>query len=383
MKFYVQKSDIVEHIQNLISVVPGKNALPILVNYLIKADEEKGLLTFVVSNLELIVTCSVEARIIEGGITAINAKHFNDIINSLPNDTEIAFFTDDNGKFNIVAGHAKFNLIMSQPEFFPAVPPIKEENKISLQADLFKTMVDKTVFATSTDKSKPVYTGVYWKITENKQEMVATDGKKLARAILKLSDAEASENDETQKEYIVPAKTFNFVKKIIVEQDDLTAYFEKTRIAFTYKNYTVFTTLIISRYPKYERVIPQDNDKILIIDKSVFIEAIKRASLLSSELFSLVTLDISKTMLLVSSEDEEEGEAREQLTDFEYEGEDLRIAFNFRYLTNILSLIDTQKVKITFKDNDVPALFHNYPEDESNLSFLLLLMPLGLKDVDN
>ena len=377
MKFYVQKSDIVEHLQHLINIVPGKNAMPILVNYLIKADEEKGILTFIVSNLEVIVSCDIEARIIEGGVTAINAKHMNDIINSLP-DSEIAFYTDEN-KFHIVAEHSRFNLVMSQPEFFPAVPPINEQNKISLDADLFKTMVTKTVFATSTDKSKPVYTGVFWQIFKDKQIMVATDGKKLARVNLNI---ESGIEDE-KLEYIVPAKTLTFIQKIINEQDELLAFFEKTRIVFKYKNYTVFTTLIISRYPKYERVIPQDNDKVLVIDKSLFMEVIKRASLLSNELYSLVTLEISKTSFTVYSEDEEEGEARENITDYEYEGDDLKIAFNFRYLTNILSLIDTQKVQILMKQYDVPALFYNYPKDNEKVDVLLLLMPLGLRELDN
>ncbi len=377
MKFYVQKSDIVEHLQHLINIVPGKNAMPILVNYLIKADEEKGILTFIVSNLEVIVSCDIEARIIEGGVTAINAKHMNDIINSLP-DSEIAFYTDEN-KFHIVAEHSRFNLVMSQPEFFPAVPPINEQNKISLDADLFKTMVTKTVFATSTDKSKPVYTGVFWQIFKDKQTMVATDGKKLARVNLNI---ESGIEDE-KLEYIVPAKTLTFIQKIINEQDELLAFFEKTRIVFKYKNYTVFTTLIISRYPKYERVIPQDNDKVLVIDKSLFMEVIKRASLLSNELYSLVTLEISKTSFTVYSEDEEEGEARENITDYEYEGDDLKIAFNFRYLTNILSLIDTQKVQILMKQYDVPALFYNYPKDNEKVDVLLLLMPLGLRELDN
>ena len=359
------------------NIVPGKNAMPILVNYLIKADEEKGILTFIVSNLEVIVSCDIEARIIEGGVTAINAKHMNDIINSLP-DSEIAFYTDEN-KFHIVAEHSRFNLVMSQPEFFPAVPPINEQNKISLDADLFKTMVTKTVFATSTDKSKPVYTGVFWQIFKDKQIMVATDGKKLARVNLNI---ESGIEDE-KLEYIVPAKTLTFIQKIINEQDELLAFFEKTRIVFKYKNYTVFTTLIISRYPKYERVIPQDNDKVLVIDKSLFMEVIKRASLLSNELYSLVTLEISKTSFTVYSEDEEEGEARENITDYEYEGDDLKIAFNFRYLTNILSLIDTQKVQILMKQYDVPALFYNYPKDNEKVDVLLLLMPLGLRELDN
>ncbi len=378
MKFYVQKSDLVEYLQNLISIVPGKNAMPILVNYLIKADEEKGVLTFVVSNLEVIVSCQIEARIIEGGTTAINAKHLNDIINSLP-ESEIAFFTDDN-KFHIVAEHSRFSLVMSQAEYFPAVPPIKETNQISLDAEIFKSMVIKAVYATSTDRSKPVYTGVFWEITKDGQTMVATDGKKMAR--VKFNN-ETNINAE-KLEYIVPGKTLSFIQKIITENDELYAYFEKTRIIFKYKNYTIYTTIIISKYPKYEKVIPKDNDKSLIIDKTLFLEVIKRASLLSNELYSLVTLEISKNTFTLYSEDEEQGEARETITEFEYEGDDLKIAFNYRYLTGVISLIDTEKVEVKMKTYDVPALFLNYPKDEQEkIDVLMLLMPLGLRDFEN
>ena len=369
MKFSIQKNDLIKHIQHLYNIIPGKNAMLILMNYIIEADEDTGNLKFVASNLELTVISEFPAKIIEGGRIAVLAKKFNDIINSF-SDGQINCFTKES-KFHISSRSSKFHLLMADESVFPLIPPIKSEDLREFDALSYKKMIENTAFASSTDFNKPIYTGVYWELNPQNQIMAATDGKKLSRVIYN----NEMEIDEQMK-FVVPSKTLQFIQKIIDEAPVIKISLSTTRLIFVYESYTVISNLINGKYPKYSRVIPEDSNNILIVDKEALLDVVRRTSLLANDVTSLIMLKVSSNEFMVSSEDEEEGDATEFITDYTYEGEEMLLPFNFRYLIAILNAIETEKVLIKIKKKKVPVLFFDYEKKPNNIDALYLLMPL-------
>jgi DNA polymerase-3 subunit beta len=235
-------------------------------------------------------------------------------------------------------------------------------------------MVERTSFAVSDQIGRPAFSGILWELDSpdaSGQKMVATDGKRLAKYATKLP------LDIEKRSIIMPVKGLNLVRRIINEEiPDLRVLAEESAISFDYNAYKIYSRLIEANYPDYEAVIPYDNSKVVEIDLEPLINAIHRVSLLASEDTFKVVLSFSKTQLKISSEDVERGSADEVLN-IDCNIEKFQIGFNYKYLLEILNLIDSEKVLIKFENSLDPTLFYNteYPENEENL---FLLMPLRL-----
>lgn len=372
MKFSIQKSDLIKHIQYLYNIIPGKNAMPILMNYIIEANEDSGNLKLVASNLELTVISEFPAKIVEGGKVAILAKKFNDIVNSF-SDGKIDCFTED-GKFHISSRSSKFHLLMADASSFPLIPSINPDNLREFDAISYKKMIEKTVFAASTDFNKPIYTGVYWELNPENQIMAATDGKKLSRVIYS-----NKMGIEEQMKFVVPAKTLQFIQKIIEKSPTIKIFLNNSRLIYVYENYTIISNLINGKYPKYSRVIPEDTTNTLVVDKEELLNVVRRTSLLANDVTYLIMLKVSSEEFVVSSEDEEEGDATDFITDYTYQGDEMLLPFNFRYLITVLSAIETEKVLIKIKKKKVPVLFFDYENKSNDIDALYLLMPLTMR----
>jgi len=201
--------------------------------------------------------------------------------------------------------------------------------------------------------------------------MAATDGKKLSRVIYTNKP-----EIEEQMKFVVPAKTLQFIQKIIEDAPVIKISLSTTRLIYIYENYTVISNLINGKYPKYSRVIPEDSNNILVVDKEALLDVVRRTSLLANDVTSLIMLKVSSDEFMISSEDEDEGDATDFITDYTYEGEEMLLPFNFRYLIAILNAIETEKVLIKIKKKKVPVLFFDYEKKPNNIDALYLLMPL-------
>ena len=169
-----------------------------------------------------------------------------------------------------------------------------------------------------------------------------------------------------------------FIDKVIDDDNpEIDVLIESNRVMFSYGNYTIFTHIIEGRFPDYTKAIPTANSNQLVIDKSDLKDAVKRVSLLASEETFKVKFDIDNTGLMISSAKREEGEAVEKIETFQYDGDDLTIAFNYRYLNSIINVIESPRMKIMMGKSNEPALFFN-EEDNEEYSARFLLMPLRL-----
>jgi len=369
MKFVVHRNQILQKVQFINSIVPVRNPLQILTNILLEANSEKGTIRLAATDLEVSAITEVECNIIESGKIAIPAKNFTDIIRALPDDDIHCEL--DNQMLNISCQHSEFSLIYADPNDFPEIPDREWDKGFIMDATLFSKVIEKTSFAVSEHIGRPAFSGLLWELDEKKQKIVATDGKRLSKY------ETALDLDTDKIDIIMPIKGVNLVRRIIhPEQPNITILPEESAISFEYDSYKIYSRLIEANYPDYEAVIPYDNTKIIEIEVEPFIKAIQRVSLLASEDNFKVAITFSDNKITIHSEDIDKGSAEEVL-EVENDFDKFQIGFNYKYLLEILNLIDTDFVQLKLENSLDPCLFYNieYPENQNNL---FLLMPLRL-----
>lgn len=370
MKFTIQRNELLPKIQFLNSIVPVRNPMPILTNILLEADKNAGTIRLFATDLEVSALAEIECNIEQDGKIAIPAKNIAEIARFLPED-DILFSLKDNLCL-INCRQSKFKLNCADPEDFPIPPQRDWEQSFTINANLFSKMIEKSSFAVSEQIGRPAFSGILWELDENLQKMVATDGKRLAKYETKLPIK------TIKKSVIMPVKGANLIRRIINEEGgDLRVLTEESSISFDYNGYKIHSRLIEANYPDYEAVIPYDNSKSVELNVDELEGAIRRVSLLASEDTYRIVLNFSKDQLEITSEDIEKGSADEIIPLESQLIDKFQIGFNYKYLLEILSLIDTEKVQIKFENSLDPAIFYNteYPETGHNL---FLLMPLRL-----
>ncbi len=373
MRFSIEKKDIVSNIQHLYNIVPGKNAMAILTNYLIEADEVNNTVKFSATDLELTVVVDFGANVIESGRVTVSAKSFTEILNSLP-DALVNIYKDEN-MLRIVCLKSSFSLLTTDDSQFPLVPEKKLENAVEIDALLLSKMISTTDFAVSMEQNRPIFTGLYWMISPENQIMAATDGKKIAECKVNLPTSLAEKS-----EHVLSLKSLSFLQKIIsTDHPKISVLLENNKVMFAYDNYLIFTHTIEGKYPDYTKVFPLENNNKLAIDKNILKNAVKRVSLMATDDSFRIKLDITQKSMIVSSLNREVGDAQEEITELEYAGEPIGIAFNFRFLNSILSALESERVIMAIGDPKGPVLFFNSVVNENYLS-RFLLMPLRLSN---
>jgi len=357
MKFSIERKDLLPHIQHLNNIVPSKNTMPILTNYLIEADEIENQLIITVTDLEITVITHLNANVAEAGKVAISARKFMDILARLPN--MMIVFTKNEDDIIIRCDDIEFNLLCAETSQFPLVPEVDLSNAAQIDATLFQKMIINTSFAVSTEINRPIFTGIHWIIDPNFQMMAATDGKKIAEFKYVMPT-----HVEERIERIIPTKGLVFLDKVISDAaKDVSVLIESNRVVFQYGPYLLMTHVIEGRYPDYSKALP-----------NLLKDAVNRVSLLATEDTYKVHLYL-KDNLVIDSSNREEGEAHEKITNFDYNGEHLEIAFNFKFFLAILNVIESEKVEFHFGKSNEGALIFNHGDDIEYYA-RFLLMPL-------
>ena len=373
MKFSIERLDLLPKINHLNSIVPTKNTMLILTNFLIEANNINNILKITATDLEITVTVEIEADILEAGKIAVSAKSFNDIINSFPN--ALVYFTTKEDELRISCSKSKFSLPCVDPEQFPLIPNEDMKNALEIDTELFSKMVTSTAFATSTRINRPILTGILWKITADKQLMAATDSSKIAEySIFHSSDIKHDEIDK-----IIPIKSPNFIDRITENSKKKIKFvFKPNRVIFKYDCFTIYTQVIEGKYPDYSMAFPTENDNKLVLNRLELITSLKRISLTSSDFDFKVQLDIQQETLFLSSSNSNKETGNEELTPIFNNCSAFSIAFNYKYLLSILNVMLNKNVVFLFKGSNDAILIFNENEDEKT-SARFLLMPLRIK----
>lgn len=373
MHFTIEKDVFLRGLGRVQGIVERKTTLPILSNVLIVArDGEIGLTA---TDLEVGLNGSYAATVKTPGKITVSAKKLHEIIKELP-DGEVSFRAKENSWIEIRCGKAIFNIVGLSAEEFPYFPELGRERFIEIKAADLKEMIEKTLFSVSTDESKYNLNGIYFRAMadENNREvlrLVATDGHRLA-LIQRPLNGESTE--ELRNGVIFPRKGIVELKKMTEEgQGSILLGFLDNNAVVRKDQTTVVMRLVDGDFPDYNRVIPKGNDCIGTIKTANFLHALKRMAILSSEKSKGVKLVITPGMLEISSSNPEFGEAREEL-EIEYQGPEISIGFNARYLIDILLVQNEASVHLNLKDNLSPGLVR----PDMDPDFFAVVMPMRL-----
>ena len=326
MKFIVSSSILLKNLLAISGVLNASNTLPILDDFLFHLKDED--LSITASDLETTMTVSIPTtKAEEAGIVAIPAKI---LIETLKTFSDIPVtFTIDNENFGIEisAGEGKYKLTGHNSEEFPKIPVIEDAISLSISSELIATAINKTVFAAGNDELRPVMSGVFCQLSPEEIIFVATDAHKLVRYTRK--DAKA----EHVASFIIPKKPLNQLKVALAGVDiPVKVDYNQTNAFFSFENVNLVCRLIEGKYPNYEAVIPAENPNILTIDRQSFLNSIKRVAIFANQSTHQVRLKITGQELILSAEDIDfSNEARERLS-CSYQGEDMEIGFNSKFL---------------------------------------------------
>jgi DNA polymerase-3 subunit beta len=258
---------------------------------------------------------------------------------------------------------------------FPKSPVLEEPSTFTLPAGTLATAINKTIFATGNDDLRPVMSGIFFELSDDAVRFVATDAHKLVRYTR--SDIKAPRTAS----FIVPKKPLNLLKNVLASTNaDVTVRYNENNASFTFDNIVLICRLIDGKYPNYEAVIPKQNPNKLTIDRQGFLNSIRRVALFSNKTTHQVRMNIAGSQLAVSAEDLDfANEANEKLT-CGYEGEDMTIGFNSRFLMDMLTNLDSEHVVMERSAPNRAGILVPSEGSEHGEDVLMLVMPVMLNN---
>ena len=365
MKINVLKQELVEALNTVGRVMGGNTTLPILKGFLMSAKGTQ--LTIFATSLDISTKVSIEAEIFEEGELIIaDGKLFNDIIKRLPKD-EVKLEVKEE-VIEIKCGKSKSKLQVLGTEDYPKAPAFVGEKSFTVQGDVLKELITKSVFAIATDDVRPVLTGVYFEVKLNQLNLVGLDGIRVAHTYTYL-DCEAD-----GLAAIVPGKGAMEISKAIEGEEEVTLSFGTNHCLFKTTNKEVMVRLLDGEYIKYASIIPTEFSKTITLDREEVVEALERASIVAKEGGSPLVLSIEDGKLSITAKSQL-GNTFEELTVEETGSDSLKIAFNNKILLEGLKVANSEKLTMKFNSNVSPALI--VPEDDSE-AFEYLALPVRI-----
>ena len=348
MRITIEKQALLEALQGVMGAIAQKNTLPILSNVLLEA--QASILNITATDLDIGITNSQEADIVEQGSTTIPAKRFLDIIKECPNTT-LQITTKKNNTILITTQNTNIKILTTPPEEFPNIPATQTTQTVSIQQNTLKQMLTQTAFAMSREETRYVLNGICMEVQPKTIQLVATDGRRLA--IIK----QPHQSDvRTPATIIIPAKTIQELLKTLQEQGGVDIKLTKNQVIFQINNTTIISRLIEGEFPNYQQAIPAKADSLLIINKSDLVPAIKRAALLTTTESQAIKLHLTKNKLTISKTTPDIGEVTEDV-EATYAGPEIQIGFNPAYLLDVLKNTSDEAVEIEFAGPEKPGVF--------------------------
>ena len=369
MKFIISSTELLKNLQILGSILNTNNTLPILDNFLF--DIENNNLTITSSDLETSLSSKIS---IESSIRvkiAIPAKLLIDILKSLP-DQPLTFSLENN-ILEINSNNGKYALSYMNGDEFPKSIIIEDASEIIFDSNVLLNIINSTIFASGNDDLRPVMSGVFFQITSENACFVATDAHKLVKYIRNDIKSESS------VEFIAPNKPLNILKSILPEKKaEVKVFYNKTNAIFSFLNFTLICRLIDGKFPNYEAVIPKENPNILEIDRNQLLNSTKRASIFSSKTTNQVKFEIKGNLLQISAEDLDFNNKAEETLECNYNGEDIAIGFNSRFIIEMLNNLSSELVKVELSSPNRAGLISPINQNDENNQITMLVMPIML-----
>lgn len=377
MKFNVQSGDLQKALSKVSGVIPAKSTLPILGNFLFVL--AKDTLTITATDLEISMIVTLEVEGSEDGKIAVPARRLVDTVRALPEDKQVRFQADtSNNKIILKTEFGEYKLTGESAEEFPTIPEFESKDEIALEHKDLHGMINKTLFAVSTDELRPSMMGVLFQIREHELRLVSTDGHRLVRYIKKNPYPTNGGAGREQRDVIIPSKALNLIARS-TEHVQNRISLNNSHVMVRFGAATLISRLIDETFPNYESVIPTENDKELIVEKDLLLSSVRRVSLYSSSATRQIRFRIGKQKLEISAEDVDFGGEATEKFDCEFRGEEMEIGFNANYITEILTHIDTKNVRFRLSTPTRAGIVEPETQTEEE-NLLMLVMPVRLTD---
>ncbi len=372
MRFIINSTALLKGLQSISGVLSSNNTLPILDDFLFEVGETSLKVTS--SDLETTMTVELElTKSEETGAIAVPAKILLETLKTFSDIPIIFHIDEDTQLIEISAGDGKYKLTGHKGEEYPKSPELEDTTFISLESAVLANAISKTIFATGNDDLRPVMSGVNCELEPDSITFVATDAHKLVR--YRRTDVQA----EASASFVLPKKPLNMLKNLL-SNDALAVRIEynQTNALFVFRNFQLICRLIDGKYPNYDAVIPSSNPNKLFIERIPFLNSIKRVAIFANQSTHQIRLKLTGQELILSAEDiDYSNEAKERLN-CNYEGDDIEIGFNSKFLLEMLNNLDSDEIRVEMSAPNRAGIILPVNTDSSDEDILMLIMPVML-----
>lgn len=380
MEFLIKKEDLFNGIRIVERATALKGLQPVLANILIETID-KSTIRFTATDLDLTVIATVQAQVKEEGKITLPAKKVSDIVSRLSDGLITFKLVEETHSVNVTSKNTKFDIIGISASEFPVITEnieLSEENAIEIELKPFTKAIRQAGFAAAGYESNNLLSGVVCDISENILEMASTDGNRLARVREKIEQSGENKGSNKGKasQLIIPSKTLQeFIKtSAFIEEDFVKIFTDKTKLIIKSENTMIISRLMEGQYPKYNQLIPQDSPKEAIVNISQLIASLERVAIMVNEKTSIVKFEFKDNKLILTADTPDSGKSEDEI-DIEYSAEELKIAFNYKYVLDSLKNMETSEVKIGLNSTlSATVLKPNNEED-----YVCLIMPVQIR----
>lgn len=372
MKFIVSSSYLLKQLQVLGGVINSSNTLPILDNFLFDLKQTK--LTVSASDLETTMSSVLQVDSESEGVIAVPARLLLDTLKTFP-EQPLTFVVEDNNTVEISSNHGKYALAYADGNEFPKAVELTNPSTSTLLGDVLATAISKTIFAAGNDDLRPVMSGVFFQFSPENLTFVSTDAHKLVK--YSRTDITASE----VAEFIMPKKPLNLLKGILSgSESDVKIEYNESNAKFNFDETELICRLIDGKYPNYEAVIPKENPNVLSISRNQFLSSVRRVSIFSNKTTHQIRLKIAGAELNISAEDVDYSNKAEERLSCSYQGDDMQIGFNSRFLVEMLNNLSSDDVTLEMSLPNRAGILTPSDGLEEGEHVTMLVMPVMLNN---
>ena len=372
MKFIVSSTLLLKQLQILGGVINTNNTLPILDNFLFELTNNQ--LQISASDLETTMSTSIAVEADEKGSIAVPARLLLDTLKTFP-EQPLTFVVEDNNTIEISSDSGKYALAYADGAEFPKSVELESPSSTTIAGDILATAINKTIFASGNDDLRPVMSGVFFQFSTENLTFVATDAHKLVKYVR--TDVTANE----VAEFIMPKKPLTLSKSILATtSEDVKIEYNDSNAKFTFENSVLICRLIDGKYPNYDAVIPKENPNKLTLDRGSFLNSVRRVSIFSSKTTHQIRLKMAGTELNISAEDLDFSNKADERLQCNYEGDDMQIGFNSRFLLEMLSNLNSNEVLLEMSLPNRAGILTPIDGLEEGENITMLVMPVMLNN---
>jgi len=371
MQFVIKRDTLLKSLTLVQGIIEKKNTLPILSNVLLEA--RNGKLSIVATDLDLVFNDELsEIKISKEGATTTSATILYDILRKISGNSDINFDLKNENKLNLITDNSDFNLLCLPIDNFPNFSDNFESDEISFNRSKFLSLLNKTKISISNDDTRHYLNGIYLHLTESQDRKyltaVATDSHRLSSNSIEI---DKSKNFHS---IILPKKTvFQLCNLLVDANEKVLIQTSENKIQFKIGKTKLISKVIDGKFPDYKKVVPTNNDKILTVASSDFVQAIERVITVSLDRKEGVKLVLSKDNIKFSVNSTNSGEGNEVIKS-NFTSEEMTVSFNSKYLVDVASEVEDKNLKINLKDPISPVLI----EDMSDKNSYYVVMPMKI-----